>query len=99
MKQVVVIYGKPNDSSHFNQHYEEVHVPLVRRMPHLRAFQYSKGEVQSSNAEFAPHLVAILTYDTDADLAASLESSEGKAAVADVVNFASGGVTILTVTI
>ena len=99
MKQVVVIYGMPKDTSHFNQYYEEVHVLLVQRMPHLRAFQYSKGEVQSSSAEFAPHLVATLTYDTDADLAASLESAEGKAAVADVANFASGGVTILTVTI
>lgn len=99
MKQIIVIYGAPHDPAHFDYHYEATHVPLVMKMPHLLDFRYSKGPVLSSPPESAPHLVATLSYGSEADLAASLESPEGKAAVADVANFASGGVTILTVTV
>lgn len=99
MKQVIVIYGKPGDPAAFDRHYRETHVPLVHRMPHLRAFVFSKGAVQSTDAGKEPHLVAMLSYESDADLEASLGSPEGKAAVADVANFATGGVTILTITV
>ena len=43
----------------------------------------------------APHLVAILDFDSMADLSAALASPDGQAAAADVLNFASGGVTLL----
>lgn len=98
MKQVIVLYGKPADSTAFDRHYAETHVPLVHRMPHLKGFRYSKGEVKSSDAQNAPYMVATLDYADEADLAASLASPEGQDAVADVAAFASGGVTILTVT-
>jgi uncharacterized protein (TIGR02118 family) len=98
LKQIIVIYGQPTDPAAFDRHYAEIHVPLVRRMPHLTAFLYSKGAVQSSDPTNAPYMIAALSYANDADLASSLDSAEGKAAVADVPNFASGGVTILTVT-
>lgn len=98
MKQIIVVYGKPADPAAFDKHYAEVHVPLVNRMPHLKAFSYSVGPVQCSDAEKTPHLVATMSYASDADLGASLDFAEGKAAVADVGNFASGGVTIYTIT-
>jgi uncharacterized protein (TIGR02118 family) len=97
MKQVIVIYGQPADRAAFDRHYAEVHVPLVNRMPRMHSFKYSKGPVQSSDAGNVPYLVATLSYATDADHAASLGSPEGKAAVADVANFATGGVTVLTI--
>ena len=99
MKKIIVIYGKPADAAAFDSHYASVHVPLVQKMPHLRDFSYSHGPVQSSAENGAPHLIAILSYATDDDLAASLDSPEGKAAVADVTNFASGGATIHTITV
>lgn len=98
MKKVIVIYGKPEDAAAFDRHYLEIHVPLVHKMPFLKSFEFSKGGVQSSSVEQPPHLVAILGYASDEDREASLASPEGKAAVADVGNFASGGVTILTAT-
>lgn len=99
MKQIIVMYGAPKDTDHFDRYYRDVHVPLVRKMPHLRDFKFSTGEVQSSNGDFVPHLVATLDFDNDDELARSLNSEEGKLVVADVANFASGGVTILTITI
>ena len=99
MKKIIVMYGMPSDTDQFDRHYKEVHVPLVRRMPDLRDFKFSTGEVQSSNGDFVPHLVAILSFDSDDELVRSLNSEEGKLVIADVSNFASGGVTILTITI
>jgi hypothetical protein len=43
----------------------------------------------------APYLVAILNFDSMADLSAALASPEGQAAAADLPNFASGGATLL----
>jgi uncharacterized protein (TIGR02118 family) len=97
MKRVVVIYGPPVDVAAFDRHYAEVHSKLARKMPHLTGFQYSKGPVSSSDLDRPAHLVAFLDYASQADLDASLGSPEGTAAVDDLANFASGGVTILTV--
>jgi uncharacterized protein (TIGR02118 family) len=96
MIRVTVIYGLPADASAFDAHYKDVHCKLVAKMPRLRHFTYSRGGVASSDAGKPVHLLAFLDYDSKADLEASLGSEEGKAAVADVANFADGGATILT---
>lgn len=41
------------------------------------------------------HMVAVLEFDSMDDLQAVLASSQGQAVVADLANFASGGVTVL----
>jgi uncharacterized protein (TIGR02118 family) len=46
-------------------------------------------------AGIAPHLVAILHFDSLADLNAALASPEGQAAATDLSNFASAGATLL----
>lgn len=97
MKRVVVIYGPPKDASAFDKHYSDVHTKLVVQMPHLKRFQFSTGAVESSSPDRPAHLVAFLDYATQTELDASLASPQGKAAVDDLANFASGGVTILTV--
>lgn len=43
----------------------------------------------------APYLIAVLSFDSTADLGAGLASPEGQAAAADVPNFASRGATLL----
>ncbi len=96
MIRLTVIYGVPADAAKFDAYYKNVHAPLAAKMPHLKNFTYSRGPVATSNPEEPVHLVAYLDYETAADLEASLASEEGKAAVADVANFADGGATILT---
>jgi uncharacterized protein (TIGR02118 family) len=97
MKRVLVCYGTPDDPAHFDRHYRDVHIPLANKMPHLRSYEISRGDVVSSSENVAYYLIAILSYDNQADLDASLGSPEGKATVGDLANFASGGVTILTI--
>lgn len=96
MIRLTVIYNVPANAAAFDAHYRDVHCSLVNKMPNLQGFNYSRGAVTSSDAAKPVHLVAYLDYASVADLEASLNSEAGKAAVADVANFADGGVTILT---
>lgn len=92
MKRVTVIYGTPTDPAKFDKYFHDIHVPLVLKMPHLQSFQVSKGKIDGTDY----HLVAQLTYKTQGDLEASMGSPEGKAVVADVPNYATGTVQMLT---
>jgi uncharacterized protein (TIGR02118 family) len=93
---VIVLFHPPGDPAAFDRHYTTTHVPLARALPHLQAFEYSRGPVAVQGGDTAVHLVARLRYASQADLEASLSSPEGERSVADLGNFADGGVTLLT---
>lgn len=96
MKRVIVLYGQPKDPEAFEKHYQEVHIPLVRQMPNLKGFEYSRGKVAvAGDADY--YMVAMLTFESGEALKESFASEAGKATVGDVGNFASGGATIVTV--
>ncbi len=95
MIRLTVIYGTPANPAAFDAHYRDVHIPLARAMPGLKGFEVSQGGVAASAGD-APYLIALLSYADEASLHASLASPEGQKAVADVVNFATGGCTIYT---
>src|ERR1700730_7229383 len=94
MAQVLVLYNTPADPAVFDRYYHQTHIPLAQKIPGLRSYVISKGSVQAL-AGIAPHLVAILHFDSLADLNAALASPEGQAAAADLSNFASAGATLL----
>jgi uncharacterized protein (TIGR02118 family) len=94
MAQLVVLYNKPADPAAFDRYYHQTHAPLAKKIPGLRSYVISDGPVQAL-AGTASHFVAILTFDSMADLNAALASPEGQAAAADLANFASAGVTLL----
>lgn len=96
MKRVIVIYGQAADRGAFHKHYVDVHTKLVAEMPHLLGFSYSRGDVAVSGAAAPAELVAFLDYASQADLDTSMASAPGQAAVADLANFATGGVSIFT---
>lgn len=90
MIRVLVCYGTPEDPEAFQRHYFDVHVPLVWKMPGLRDYTVSSGDVVST-ADGGPYLIASLAWDSADDLAADMGSPEGAAVTADVENFATGG--------
>ena len=94
MAQILVLYNKPADPAAFDRYYRETHIPIAKRIPGLRSYQVSSGPVQAP-AGNPPHLVAILNFDSMADVGAALASPEGQATAADLSQFASGGATLL----
>ena len=94
MAQVLVLYNAPADPAGFDRYYHQTHIPIAKKIPGLRSYVISNGPVQAL-AGTAPHLVAILQFDSMADVSAALASPEGRAAAADLPNFASGGASLL----
>ena len=94
MAQLLVMYKTPKDAAAFDKHYFERHVPLAKKIPGLRKYEVSQGPVTTPGGPSGYHLVAILQYDNLAAIQNAFASAEGQTAVADVQNFATGGVDI-----
>ena len=95
MARVVVMYKTPKDPAAFDRYYFATHVPIAKKIPGLRKYEVSQGAVPSPAGPSGVHLVAILHFDDMAAVGRAFASDEGKAAVADVGTFATGGVDIL----
>lgn len=95
MAKLVVLYNPPKDPQAFADYYASRHTPLAKKIPGLRALEVSTGPIGTPQGPAPYHLVAILTFDSMADLQAGLASPEGRETAADLANFASGGVSML----
>jgi len=95
MVRLLILYGHPQDPAAFDKHYGEVHIPLAKGMKGFKKWTLGKvlGAPDGSASDY--YYVADLYADTRADIEAILESPEGQAAVADVPNYATGGVTFI----
>ena len=92
MAQLVVMYKTPRDVAAFDKHYFEKHVPLAKKIPGVRKYEVSSGPVATPAGPSGYHLVAILHFDDSETMKKALTGAEAQAAVADVQNFATGGV-------
>src|SRR4029079_18310454 len=95
MAELVVLYKTPKDAAAFDKHYAETHIPLAKKLPGLKKYAVSKGPVGSPAGRSGVHRVAILSFNSVADIQAAFGSEEGKAAAGDVPKFASGGADLL----
>lgn len=94
MAQLVVMYKTPKDTSAFDKHYFDKHVPLAKKIPGVRKYEVSQGPVATPGGPSGYHLVAMLQFDDVGAIQKAFGSAEGQAAVADVQTFATGGVDI-----
>jgi uncharacterized protein (TIGR02118 family) len=95
MHRVLALYPHPADPEHFRAYYERTHIPLARTLPGLRGIRWSLG-VEPIGEGAAPYFcVAELDFDDEAAVLAALQSPEGQAVVADVPNYASGGINLI----
>jgi uncharacterized protein (TIGR02118 family) len=93
--RLVVLYTTPKDSAAFDSYYLSTHAPLAKKLPGLRSYVVSKGDVTTPGATAQPyHFFAELQFDSVDAIKAALASPQGAVVVADLPNFASAGVTI-----
>ena len=95
MAKIIAMYKTPTDAVAFDRYYFGSHVKLAKAVPGLRSYEVTRGPVASPAGPSPFHLVAILTFDSMAAIQAALASAQGQATVADLGNFATGGVDIL----
>jgi uncharacterized protein (TIGR02118 family) len=95
MATAIALYNRPTNPAAFDAYYLLTHVPLAKSLPGLRSYEISAGAVQTPAGPAPYHMVAVLRFDTMSDLQAALASETGQAVVADLENFATGGVSVL----
>ena len=94
MVRLLVLYGQPKDPAAFDKYYQEVHIPLAKKMKGLKKWTIGKV-LGAPNGPSPYYYVADLYAESRATMEAILATPEGQAAVADVPNYATGGVTFL----
>jgi uncharacterized protein (TIGR02118 family) len=94
MVKAVVLYVAPEDPAAFERYYAETHTDLAQAIPGLQRFEAARGIATPDGGAVPYQRIAELSFaDMDA-LEAGLGSEQGQAAVDDIANFATGGVTI-----
>jgi uncharacterized protein (TIGR02118 family) len=96
MHKILVLYSGPADGSAFTEYYVNKPLPVAARLPGMKAARYSfevsgVGASGSGSPYFA---VFEGEFDSQADFAAAVSGAEGQALLADVPNFATGGVVV-----
>ena len=95
MIKLLVLYGHPKDAVAFDKYYQEVHIPLAKRMKGLKKWTIGKVLGTPDGQPSPYYYIAELTMESREEFETLLASPAGQAAVADVPNYATGGVTFL----
>jgi uncharacterized protein (TIGR02118 family) len=94
--KLVALYRKPNDVDAFMAHYEQVHLPLVAKTPHL--VKTVVGKVTGSPmGEPAYFMTAEMFFPDPERYKEAMRSEENRAAGRDLMGFAADLVTLLVV--
>lgn len=93
MTRLIALYKMPEDKAAFDQHYDEVHTPLVKKMPGLRKLEVARI-TGAPIGEPKHYLICDMYFDNQDAMNAALASPEGKATARDLMSFASTLVTL-----
>lgn len=94
--KLVAMYRRPGDEKAFMAHYEDVHLPLVRKTPHLE--KTVVGRVTGSPMGDPPYfLIAEMHFPDRMRFDEAMMSSENRAAGKDLMGFAADLVTLMVV--
>lgn len=87
MVKMIALYRRPEDVEGFMAHYENVHLPIVRKFPGLRKVEYSRMfDLRGGDAD--PFLMAEMYFDSRESLIEALKSPAGKESGKDAQQFA-----------
>jgi uncharacterized protein (TIGR02118 family) len=95
MAKLVALYKKPADAAAFDAYYHSKHLPIAKEVPGLRRYEVNAGPVGTPQGPAPYHVVALMTFDSLDAIQRALTSPEGRAAAADLANFAQAGVELL----
>lgn len=96
MAKLVILYHHPKNPAAFEEYYANHHIPYAaEHMPGVTGAQNLR--VFGTPADEPPpyYRVSQLSYDSLDELHAAITSAEGKAVLADLANFATGGTTVM----
>lgn len=86
MVRYMVLFNMPEDTDKFDEHYQTIHIPLIKSLPGLRRFAISRS-VAPVRGEPC-YFVSTLEWDDMTALKDAFASPEGIATGNDVANLA-----------
>ena len=89
MHKLLVLYPKGQDDKKFRAHYESKHLPLVAKLPGLKAYRYSFSVAGVRGAESPYSCIFEADFADEAAMGAAMQSPQGQAVGADVTNYVS----------
>ncbi|NMP21193.1 EthD family reductase [Sulfobacillus harzensis] len=97
MVSLFALYRRPADEAAFLDYYRNHHVPLARTMPGLLSLEWGHPSALAPGESAEWYIVAEMRFANRAAMDAALASSEGRAALRDVQQFAGNLVTMRVV--
>jgi uncharacterized protein (TIGR02118 family) len=91
--KVTVLYGHPKNPEDFEKYYLETHMPLVVAANPGKRMETSKCPPAADGSPAPYYRIFEIWFDSQAEMAAITSTPEWKKVVADVPNFATGGIT------
>lgn len=95
MMKLIALYKRPDDINAFLEHYEKVHMPLVKEIPGLSGAVVNRVTGTPTGGEPPYFLIAELQFPDKATFEAAMASPENRAAGKDLMNFAKDLVTLI----
>lgn len=95
MFKVTVLYGHPTDAEAFEKYYYETHIPIASKMQNVTKVELTKYVSAPDGSKPAYYRMAELYFSGEDAMQQSMDSPEGQATVADLSNFATGGITVM----
>lgn len=85
MAKMIVIYTQPKDQAGFEKYYNEIHIPLVQKIPNLTGAEVHHV-LQSMYTEEQLYLIAELKFESPQTLTEALATPEFQEVQGDVKN-------------
>lgn len=89
--KLTILYGTPEDAVTFDQHYRDVHLPLVDRWPGVERVELAKVTGGPMGLPSPYHQIAEIWFADEDALNAALASEPGREAGKDFMGFAPPG--------
>lgn len=92
MLTLTALFKKPEDTAAFDEHYNNVHAPLMQKVPGLRKMEVTRFTkmLTPANALISeqPYLQCTMYFENMDTFKSAMASEENKAAGKDLMNFA-----------
>jgi uncharacterized protein (TIGR02118 family) len=95
MIKMTVMYGQPKSAADFEKYYADTHMPIAGKMQGVNKIELSKVVGTPDGGAPAFYRMADLYFDDADHMKRVMATPEAKATVADLGNFATGGVSVL----
>lgn len=95
MVKLVALYKKPADVEAFEEHYANVHLPLIEKVPHVVKTSLTRFWGVAGGGEPPYYLMYEMYFEDRDKLDAAMRSPENRAAGRDLMSFARDIVTVM----